>query len=88
MENAAAALKPKPPRGGKCAEELKFIGAILDSAKAEPSACTKSVRRADMDIAQDIRRGAALPPIPISPPGPGSQRPALSNDARNFFDPS
>jgi hypothetical protein len=40
MENAAAALKPKPPRGGKCAEEQKFIGAILDSAKAEPSACT------------------------------------------------
>jgi hypothetical protein len=33
MENAAAALKPKPPRGGKCGEEQKFIGAILDSAK-------------------------------------------------------
>jgi hypothetical protein len=35
MENGARAdIRPEPPpRCGKCGKELKFIGAILDSAK-------------------------------------------------------
>jgi len=37
MENAAAAPKPKPPRGTKCGEEHKFAVAILDSAKTNAS---------------------------------------------------
>jgi hypothetical protein len=44
-EKVAADLRPEPPpprRCSKCGKEPKFVGAMLDSARAEVSGCTNA----------------------------------------------